>query len=84
MRASAIQKLSVSKESSKVAAAFSENTVQVWDLFAREKVTEFETVFSFGGGTVLPLTTQDGNVSLRLGTKESTGALFAMKLTPES
>lgn len=49
MRASAIQKLSVSKESSRVAAAFFESTVQVWDLFARKRVTEFETVLAFGG-----------------------------------
>ena len=49
MRASAIQQLAVSRDATKVAAAFHEETVQIWDLTTRERIKEFETVFHFGG-----------------------------------
>lgn len=49
MQRSAIRELSASRESAKVVSALFEKTVQVWDLATREKLIEFETVFSFGG-----------------------------------
>jgi len=49
MRASAIQQLAVSREATNVAAAFFEETVQIWDLTTRERIKEFETVFHLGG-----------------------------------
>jgi outer membrane protein assembly factor BamB len=49
MRASAIRELAASSESTRVAAAFFERRVQIWDLTTRELVKEFETVFGFGG-----------------------------------
>jgi len=49
MRASAIRELAASRDATKVAAAFFEKTVQIWDLATRERITEFETVFGFGG-----------------------------------
>lgn len=49
MRASAIRQLAVSREATKVAAAVFEKTVQIWDLTTRERIKEFETVFSSGG-----------------------------------
>ena len=49
MRKSAIQQLAVSCDSTRLAAACLERTVQVWDLTTREQIKEFETVFYFGG-----------------------------------
>lgn len=48
-RNSAIRELATSNASTRIAAAFFERTVQVWDVRSGEKTTEFETVFSFGG-----------------------------------
>jgi outer membrane protein assembly factor BamB len=55
MRASAIRELAASRDATKVAAAFFEKTVQIWDLKTRERRAEFETVFTFGGGGRLAL-----------------------------
>jgi hypothetical protein len=49
MLASAISDLAVSSKSTRVAAAFSYRTVQIWDLTTRTLLREFETVFYFGG-----------------------------------
>lgn len=49
MRASAIRCMAPSKRSTRVAAATLENHVQIWDVETRAVVSEFETVFSFGG-----------------------------------
>lgn len=49
MRASAIRELAASRVSTRIAAAFFEHTVQVWDVGAGERLAEFETIFSFGG-----------------------------------
>lgn len=48
MRASAIRELAASKSPQWVAAAFFERTVQIWDLKAQEKISEFPTVFCMG------------------------------------
>ena len=49
MRASAIRELAASRNATKAAAAFFDKTVQIWGLTTRERITEFETVFVFGG-----------------------------------
>lgn len=49
MKASAIRHLAVSSGSKKLAAAFFEGTVQIWDLQSHEKIADFETTLSFGG-----------------------------------
>jgi hypothetical protein len=49
MRKSAIRELAASTEATRVAAAFSQKTVQIWDLATSELVRQFETVFYFGG-----------------------------------
>jgi hypothetical protein len=49
VKSSAIRHLACSRSSSRIAAALFEKTVQVWDLQKREKISEFETVLSFGG-----------------------------------
>lgn len=48
MLASAIRELSASKNPAHIAAAFFENTVQVWDVRSRDKIIEFPTVFCAG------------------------------------
>jgi hypothetical protein len=54
MIASAIRELSASKEPRRIAAAFFEDTVQIWDLDSRERVNELSTVFC-GGARALAL-----------------------------
>ena len=49
MRASAISCRAPSKRSSRVAATRIEHHVQIWDVKTRAVVSEFETLFSFGG-----------------------------------
>jgi WD40 repeat protein len=49
MRASAIRCMAASNRSSRLAAAFFERQVQIWDAEKAKCVNEFETVFSFGG-----------------------------------
>jgi hypothetical protein len=83
MRASAIQTLSASNVSAKVAAAFFENTVQVWDLSTREKVAEFETVFSSGGNR-LALDDAGRKCVAAAWNKGNAEASSATKLIPES
>jgi hypothetical protein len=52
MRASAIKELAASRASTRIAATFSEHTVQIWDVRTGERLAEFETVFSSGGHRV--------------------------------
>lgn len=47
--ASAINEMAASSMSSRIAAALSYRTVQIWDLRSAERIAEFDTVFSFGG-----------------------------------
>lgn len=49
IRASAVREISASSASARIAAALFERTVQIWDLKSGQKVSEFDTVFSFGG-----------------------------------
>jgi outer membrane protein assembly factor BamB len=49
MKNSAIRHLAVSRLTTKLAAAFFESTVQIWNLSTLEKLAEFETALSFGG-----------------------------------
>jgi len=48
MRASAIRYLSTCRFSHRLAAAFWEKTVQIWDLDLREQVSQFDTVMTDG------------------------------------
>lgn len=48
-RASAINEMAASWASTRIAAALSERTVQIWDIRSGERIAEFDTVFSFGG-----------------------------------
>src|SRR5262249_48495794 len=48
-RASAIRQLAAARSSPRVAAAFVEHTIQIWDLQSAERLSEFDTVFDFGG-----------------------------------
>jgi outer membrane protein assembly factor BamB len=47
--ASAINEMAASRASNRIAAAFLERTVQVWDIESASRLAEFDTVFSFGG-----------------------------------
>lgn len=47
--ASAINEMAASSASTRIAAALSERTVQIWDVRSAERIAEFDTVFSFGG-----------------------------------
>lgn len=49
MRASAIRQLAAAQSAARLAAAFVERTVQVWDLCSFERVSQFDTVYEFGG-----------------------------------
>jgi hypothetical protein len=49
MKSSAIRHLTASRRSTRVAAGFFENTVQIWELQKLEMVAQFRTVLSFGG-----------------------------------
>jgi WD40 repeat protein len=49
MKASAIRCLAASKKSARIAAALFERRIQIWDLESRTVVSDFDTVFSFGG-----------------------------------
>ena len=53
--ASAIRELSAAKNAPWIAAAFFEETIQIWDLATSEQISEFESVFSLGGGDRLTL-----------------------------
>lgn len=49
IRASAVREISASSASARIAAALFERTVQIWDLRSGRKISEFDTVFTFGG-----------------------------------
>jgi hypothetical protein len=49
-RASAIRELAAARNAPRIAAAFVERTIQVWDLRNSELLSEFDTVYDFGGG----------------------------------
>ena len=49
MKASAVRCMAASNRSARVAAAFFERQVQIWDVEKAKCVNELETVFSFGG-----------------------------------
>jgi hypothetical protein len=49
MIASAIRSLASGRESHIIAAAFVEKTVQIWDVAALRLVSQFDTVYDFGG-----------------------------------
>lgn len=49
MIASAIRSLACGRESPVVAAAFFERTIQVWDIESCRQVSQFDTVYDFGG-----------------------------------
>jgi WD40 repeat protein len=49
MKASAVRCMAASNRSARVAAAFFERQVQIWDVEKGKCVNEFETLFSFGG-----------------------------------
>ena len=52
MIASAVRELSESKDPARVAAAFFEKTIQIWDLQSHMKVGEFPTVFCSRAGNL--------------------------------
>jgi hypothetical protein len=61
MIASAIRSLACGRESQIVAAAFFEKTVQIWDLAASRLLSQFDTVYDFGGeGGRLTMTPKGG------------------------
>jgi|SRR6266849_7172397 len=53
MRDTAIRHLAVSDESSLLAAALFESTVQIWDWKKAQQIGEFETILDFGGRRLL-------------------------------
>lgn len=52
MWASAIRQLAAARNAPRVAAAFNEHTIQLWDLHTAELRSQFNTVFEFGGHRV--------------------------------
>lgn len=49
-QASAIRELAAARNAPRVAAAFVERTIQIWDLCKSACLSEFDTVYDFGGG----------------------------------
>jgi hypothetical protein len=54
-RASAIRELAAARNVPRIAAAFNERTIQIWDLAKSERLSEFDSIFNFGGGDRLAL-----------------------------
>jgi WD40 repeat protein len=52
MRGSAIRELVAAQNAPRVAAAFNQHTIQIWDLHAAELLSQFDTVFDSGGRRV--------------------------------
>jgi hypothetical protein len=51
-RSSAIRQLAAARNAARLAAAFVERTIQIWDLERCEQLSEFDSVFDFGGHRV--------------------------------
>jgi hypothetical protein len=52
MRGSAIRQLVAAQSAPRVAAAFVERRIQIWDLDSSEQLSEFNSIFEFGGHRV--------------------------------
>jgi hypothetical protein len=48
-RASAIRELAAARNAPRIAAAFFERTIQIWDLRSSKQMSEFDSVFASGG-----------------------------------
>ncbi len=48
MLASAIRELAVSNDSQRIAAAFFDKTIQIWDIESQKNISEFSTIFRMG------------------------------------
>jgi len=74
--ASAIRQLTAARNAPRLAAAFVEHTVQIWDLDKCQRLSEFESVFEFGGDRVT--LSSDGNICVAAGwTKGRRGGVAA-------
>jgi hypothetical protein len=51
----AIRELAAARSVPRIAAAFVERTIQIWDVSKSERLAEFDTVYNFGGGHRLAL-----------------------------